>query len=64
VLCFTKAISVDDANANNDELICYHVIYRDAGARALSAVKFEGSEKLNGRKCQGRNKGIAIAVLA
>jgi hypothetical protein len=37
-----KIINVDDANANNEKLIRCYAASLNAGARALSAVKFDG----------------------
>jgi hypothetical protein len=45
-----KIISVDDANANNEKLIRCHAVSFNAGARALSAVKFDGISETHWQK--------------
>jgi hypothetical protein len=53
-----QMINVGEANADNEKLIRCHAVSFDAGARALSAVKFTD------RKYRGHTEGIPVAILA
>jgi hypothetical protein len=47
-----RIISVDDANANNEKLIC-RAIFFDADTPASSAVKFDGISETRWQKIPG-----------